>query len=161
MRGQTIALAVALLPAARPTAAQSAPPEEGQPRTAEQFIETARRVYSVREPRTEPCVAPVGNEIVVCREVTRIPDQRLPSPTERAQARGERPPDPLPQAPYVLGLPECGVQVVCHRMGSAPPPIHLIDFASIPEALPPEQAALVGRVEDAASSEGASPAAAP
>ena len=161
MRGQTIALAVVLLPAARPATAQSVPPEEPQPRTAEQFIETARRIYSVREPRSEPCVAPVGNEIVVCREVDKIPDQRLPSPTERAQATGERPPDAVPQAPYVLGLPECGVQVACHRMGSAPRPIHIIDFDSIPEPLPPEQAALIGRVEDASRSEGASPAAAP
>lgn len=141
------------------TSAAQAP--EGQPLTAEQFIETAREVYSVPEPEVEPCAAPVGNEIVVCRQIDKVPDQRLPSPTDRARAAGEMPPDPIPEAPYVLGLPECGVEVACHRMGRAPPPIYIIDLSKIPEPLSPEEAALVFRVPDEPSPEAASPAAAP
>lgn len=159
MRGQFVALAGLL--AGTAAAAQPVPSAEERPRTAEQFIETAREVYSVREPRSEPCAAPVGNEIVVCRQIDAVPDQRLPSPTERAHNAGDRPPDPIPDAPYVLGLPECKVEVVCHRMGRAPPPIYIIDLSKIPEALTPEEAALVFRAEDTPTPEAASPAAAP
>ena len=153
-------MAVALAGWAAPAAAQTE-----VPRTAEEFIETAREVYSVDESRPEACPAPVGNEIVVCRRLE-DPDQfRVASPTERANAAGQMPPDPIPQAPYVLGLPECGVEVVCHRIGRAPPPIYIIDLEAIPEALTPEEAALVFRAEDrpqaTASPEAASPAAAP
>ena len=112
MRGLMIGWAGVLFSA---TSAAQTP--EGQPRTAEQFIETAREIYSVPEPEAEPCSAPVGNEIVVCRQVDRVPDQRLPSPTDRARTARQMPPDPIPEAPYVLGLPECGVEVACHRMG--------------------------------------------
>ena len=169
MRGRGMALAIALsLGAAAPAGAQSedASRASGEPRTAEQFIETAREVYSVRErPEAVVCPESVGNEIVVCATPDRPDDQALPSPTERAQAAGERPPDRIPDAPYVLGLPECGVEVVCHRMGKAPPPIYIIDLSAIPEALTPEEAALVFRAEDlpeeSPSPEAASPAAAP
>ena len=153
-------MAIAVAGSATPAAAQTE-----APRTAEQFIETAREAYSVDETRPEACPAPVGNEIVVCRRLE-DPDQfRVASPTERANAAGQMPPDPIPQAPYVLGLPECGVEVVCHRIGRAPPPIYIIDLEAIPEALTPEEAALVFRAEDrpqaTASPEAASPAAAP
>lgn len=141
------------------TSAAQAPEE--QPRTAEQFIETAREIYSVQEPEAEACSAPVGNEIVVCRQVDRVPDQRLPSPTDRARAAREMPPDPIPEAPYVLGLPECGVEVVCHSMGRAPPPVYIIDLSKIPEPLSPEEAARVFRAPDEPSPEAASPAAVP
>ena len=101
----------------------------------------------------------------MCREWYEGEDQRLPSPTERAIAAGEKPPDRIPDAPYVLGLPECGVEVTCHRVGKAPPPIYIIDFDKIPVALTPEEAAHVVRAEDLpqdqASSGEASPAAAP
>src|SRR5688500_16117471 len=96
MRGQAAALAVVLLGTAAPIGAQSEQAAE-EPRTAEQFIETAREAYSVRE-RPEPivCAAPVGNEIVVCARSDKPDDQRLASPTDRAYAAGELPPDPIP-----------------------------------------------------------------
>jgi hypothetical protein len=98
---------------------------------------------------------------VVCRQLE-DPDQfRVASPTERANAADEMPPDPIPQAPYVLGLPECGVEVTCHRFGRTPPPIYIIDLSAIPEALTPEESALVFRAEDQPTPEAASPAAAP
>lgn len=165
MRGRTVALAVALFGLTARAGAQPAP-ATGESRTAEEFIETARELYSVREPPPAPvvCAAPVGNEIVVCAPRDAPADQGLPSPTERALAAGERPPDPIPAAPYVLGLPECKVEVVCHRIGSAPPPIYIIDLEAIPEALTPEEAALVFRAEDLPPEPNpaeASPAAAP
>jgi hypothetical protein len=165
MRGQAVALTLVLGGVlAAPARAQS-DEEAAAPRTAEQFLETAREVYSVREKGPEPCTAPTGNEIVVCRERLDPETQRLPSPTERANAAGVMPPDPIPQAPYVLGLPECGVEVVCHRVGRAPPPIYIIDLSKIPQALTPEEAAHVFRAEDLpaepATPEAASPAAAP
>lgn len=146
MRGEAGALAAAFLGAASPVLAQE--PAAASPRTAEQFIETAREVYSVEKPKPPPCPEATAAEIVVCRESYDGEDQRLPSPTDRANAAGERPPDPIPSAPYVLGLPECGVEVTCHRVGRAPPPIYIIDFSKIPEALTPEEAALVFRAED-------------
>jgi len=163
MRGQMTALAAVLAATAAPAVAQSG----ANPRTAEQFIETAREVYSAPEAEPEPerCATPVGNEIVVCAPRDEPSDQRLASPTERARANDEVPPDPIPDAPYVLGLPECGVEVVCHRVGKAPPPIYIIDLSAIPEPLTPEEAALVFRAEDLgsapASPEAASPAAVP
>jgi hypothetical protein len=159
MPARKLVLAAALSGAA-PAAAQTE-----AARTAEQFIEAARETYSVDETRLEACPTPVGNEIVVCRQLE-DPDQfRVASPTERANAAGEMPPDPIPSAPYVLGLPECGVEVTCHRIGRTPPPIYIIDLDSIPVALTPEEAALVFRAEDrppeTATPEAASPAAAP
>ena len=169
MRGQGVALAVALgLCVASPARAQSdaASPAPAAPRTAEQFIETAREAYSVRE-RAEVVVCPesVGNEIVVCATPDRPNDQSLPSPTERANAAGERPPDRIPDAPDVFGLPPCSAYQFCSKVGRAPPPIFIIDLAALPEALTPEEAALVFRAEDlpreSPSPEAASPAAAP
>jgi hypothetical protein len=160
MPARKLVLAAALSAWAAPAAAQTE-----AARTAEQFIEAAREAYSVDEARPEACPAPVGNEIVVCRRLE-DPDQfRVASPTERANASGQMPPDPIPSAPYVLGLPECGVEVTCHRIGRTPPPIYIIDLAAIPVALTPEEAALVFRAEDrpseAATPGAASPAAAP
>lgn len=149
MRGPvSVAIALGAL-GPSPGLAQSEQPATSV-RTAEQFLETARQAYAW-EPETEPepCPEASEDEIVVCRQRDAVPDQRLPSPTERAYAAGERPRDPIPDAPYVLGLPECKVEVVCHRMGSAPPPIYIIDLSKIPEALTPEEAALVFRAEDA------------
>lgn len=159
MRGRAVMLAVAFGLAA-PAVAQSDEATE-PPRTAEQFLETARKVYTVDEPEPDPCPAATTDEIVVCRQFEDMPDQRLPSPTERAYAAGDRPPDPIPAAPYVLGLPECGVEVVCHRVGRAPPPIYIIDLSKIPEPLTPDEAAQVFRAEDPPNPEAASPAAAP
>ena len=130
--------------------------------TAEEIIEAARKVYTVDEPdEPEPCPTSTGNEIVVCAELDQPDDQRLTSPTERAYQSGETPPDPVPRAPYVFGLPQCGVEVTCHRIGRAPPPIYIIDLSKIPEPLTPGEAALVYRAEDLPTPEEASPAAAP
>ena len=141
-------LAVVLFGMPAPAGAQSDEAAE-EPRTAEQFIETAREAYSVREPPPEPCATPVGNEIVVCRQLEDPDKHRLLSPTERAQAAGEMPPDPVPSAPDVFGLPPCSASMFCTRVGRAPPPIYIIDLSKIPEPLTPEEAALVFRAEDA------------
>jgi hypothetical protein len=159
MRGQAVALMIAAFGVAATAHAQAAKPAE--PGTAEHFIETARQIYAVEEPDLdpEPCAAPTQAEIVVCQQRDSVPDQRLPSPTDRARARDEMPPDPVPRAPDVFGLPPCKSQAVCMKVGRAPPPIYIIDLSKIPEALTPEDAALVFRAEDAPA-EAASPAAA-
>ncbi len=157
-----MALAVALLGVDAPAWAQSEQAASA-PRTAEQFIETAREVYAVDEPEPEQeaCPIPTGQEIVVCEQVDRPSDQRLASPTERANAAGEMPPDPIPNAPDVFGLPPCSAYTFCAKMGRTPEPPLIIDLAAIPEPLTPEEAASVFRAEDAPSQEAASPAAAP
>jgi hypothetical protein len=101
--------------------------------------------------------------IVVCRQREDPDKHRLPSPTERARAAGEMPPDAIPRAPDLWGGMQGGVTVAtgciippCPR--SMPP---LIDFSKLPEPLTPEEAALVFRAEDAPSPAEASPAAAP
>src|SRR5690606_35787649 len=73
MRGRVIGLTGLLF-----SAASTAQTPAEQPRTAEQFIDTAREAYSVPEPEVERCATPVGNEIVVCRQLDKVPDQRLP-----------------------------------------------------------------------------------
>lgn len=148
MRRQAMAMSLSLLVAPGVVRAQSENAAEDS-RTAEQFIETAHEAYSVRSPRASPAPAPTGNEIVVQARRDVSESQRLSSPTERAYAAGQRPPDRIPDAPYVFGLPECGVEVTCHRIGRAPPPIYLIDFAALPEPLTPEEAVRVRRAEDA------------
>jgi len=162
MRGQGVVLATAVLGLALPASAQEAPPESS--RTAEEFIKTADEFYHVEKPKPPPCPEATTSEIVVCRESYDGADQRLPGPTDRAIAAGERPPDPIPYAPYVLGLPQCGVEVTCHSFGRAPPPIYIVDFSKIPEALTPEEAAHVRRAADPPGQPmpaEASPAAAP
>jgi hypothetical protein len=113
------------------------------------MIDTAREVYSVRQRRGERCPAPVGNEIVVCRQLEDPDKLRVQSPTERAYAAGEMPPDPIPQAPDVFGLPPCSAYTFCSKVGRSPPPIYIIDLKAIPEPLTPEEARHVSRAEDA------------
>jgi hypothetical protein len=159
MRGQ-MALAVFLLAHAAPAAAQS--PEA--PPTAEQMIETAREVYTVSddEPELEPCPEATTDEIVVCRQYRDLDEGlRVASPTERAYAAGEMPADPVPHAPNVFGIPPCKAYLFCAGIGRDPPPILIIDLEAIPEALTPEEAALVFRAEDLPNREEASPAAVP
>jgi hypothetical protein len=109
-------------------------------RTAEQFIETAREVYSVENRNRRRVPEATAAEIVVCREWYRRRGS-APAVAHRARhAAGEKPPDPIPDAPYVLGLPECGVEVTCHEVGKAPPPVYIVDFDKIPVALTPEEA---------------------
>ncbi len=151
MRGQTVALAMTVLFLAMPAGAQTEADAAEARRTAEQFIAISREVYAVDEPEpeAEPCAAATAAEIVVCRERDKVPDQRLPSPTERANAAGEMPPDPVPRAPNVFGLPPCSSYTFCTKIGRPPPPILIIDLAAIPEPLTPEEAALVFRTEEA------------
>jgi hypothetical protein len=147
MRGHGVALAIVLTGLAASAAAQSGPPPSDG-RTAEQMIETAREAYSVDEPAPDPCPQSSSAEIVVCRQLDRVPDQRLPSPTERANAAGEAPPDPVPRAPDVFGIPPCSSYQMCTRVGRTPPPIYIIDLSKIPEPLTPEEAAHVFRAEE-------------
>ena len=96
MRRQAVALAMAVLGSAPAVRAQSegmAP--AGEAPTAEEIVARAREVYTVRKDAPDPCATPVGNEIVVCREKIDPESQSVPSPTERANAAGERPPDPV------------------------------------------------------------------
>jgi hypothetical protein len=157
MRGK-VGLAVLLL---APTASASAQ-SPGAPPTAEQMIVTAREAYSVsdREPEPEPCPEATTDEIVVCQQYQPLDDSlRVASPTERANAAGVMPPDPIPSAPNVAGPGIFRGKGI--TMGKDPPPIYIIDLAAIPKALTPEEAALVFRAEDRVSPEAASPAAAP
>ena len=131
------------------------------PTTAERMIEVASEVW--RSPELRGCPEAQPGEIVVCQTDDR--EFRVESPTDEAIRTGQAVPDGIPRAPYVLGLPECGVEVVCHRVGRAPPAPLIIDLAALPYPLTPEEAAHVYRAEDlpaaAASPEAASPAAAP
>jgi hypothetical protein len=147
MRGQGVMLAIGLSGVAAPAWAQSSDlPVDS--RSAEEYIDTAREAYSVDEPEPDPCPQSTTAEIVVCRQLDRVPDQRLPSPTDRANAAGEMPPDPVPRAPDVFGIPPCSSYQACIKIGRAPPPIYIIDLSKIPEPLTPEEAAHVFRAED-------------
>lgn len=112
--------------------------------TAEQMIEVAREEWRTVHPRGCPVAKP--GEIVVCKE----DDEKfeVESSVDEAIREGRPVPDGLPRAPYVMGLPECGVEVTCHRMGRTPEPVLMIDLAAIPHPLTPEEAALVFRAED-------------
>ena len=127
--------------------------------TAEQMVEVAREVW--RSPDLRGCPEAKPGEILVCEPEPE--DFGVESPTEAAIREGRPMPDGIPRAPYVLGLPECGVEVVCHRVGRAPEPRLMIDLEALPHALTPEEAALVFRAEDTppATPEAASPEAAP
>ena len=109
------------------------------------------------------CPEAKPGEIVVCADKPEEP--RLESPTDEAIRKGEAVRDSTLRAPYVFGLPECGVEVVCHRVGRAPEPRLLIDLEALPHALTPDEAALEFRAEDSpgspATPEAASPAAPP
>lgn len=164
VRGKDMALAVALTLclAARPGHAQDGESEASP--SAEEMIEVARETWGVPGIRRR-CPQGAPGDIVVCAS---DPEEfRVDSPTEEAIRNGEAVPDGVPRAPYVLGLPECGVEVVCHRVGRAPEPVLMIDLAALPHPLTPEEAARVFRAEDLpdaggpATPEAASPAVAP
>jgi hypothetical protein len=163
MLGKAVAFAVAIaaglaVPAARAQDAES--DVDPADLTAEEMIEVAREQWRTVEPKGCPEAKP--GEIVVCK-----PDDEefsVESSLDEAIREGSTVPDGIPRAPYVLGLPECGVEVVCHRIGRAPEPPLIIDLSALPYPLTPEEAAHVYRAEDlpaaAASPEGASPEAA-
>ncbi|HEY6814773.1 MAG TPA: hypothetical protein VI168_04460 [Croceibacterium sp.] len=142
MRSRTVALAAAV---AALFVAPCARAQEGEEaRTAEQMIEVAREVW--RSPDLRPCPQSTPDEIVVC-----APDSeefRVESSMDEAIRKGEAPPDPNPRAPYVLGLPECGVEVQCYRVGRTPTRPLIIDLAALPHPLTREEAAHVYRAEN-------------
>jgi hypothetical protein len=98
------------------------------PIDAEQLIERARAFYSVEEAPREACPEPVGNEIVVCREMEDPERYRVPSDTDRGVVKHD-----IPRAPNVSGLPDC-TQATCIRVGKQPRQVNLIDLSAIPEA---------------------------
>ena len=162
MLGKAVALAAATglglaAPAAR---AQDSDPDTA---TAKEMIEVAREAW--RAPGLQQgCPEAKPGEIVVCKKQDEE-EFHVESSLDEAIREGRPVRDGIPRAPYVLGLPECGVEVVCHRVGRAPEPRLMIDLAALPHALTPEEAAHVFRAEDLpadpASPEAASPVAAP
>ncbi len=158
-------LAVLALAGATPGHAQEVTAAASPP-TAEQMIEVAREAYRPPGLRRRCPQPTTPDEIVVC-----APDRdafRVSSPTDDAIRAGQPVPDGVPRAPDVFGLPPCKAYAFCAKMGRTPEPPLLIDLAALPEALTPEEAALVFRAEDrpdaadvAASPAAASPAAAP
>lgn len=154
MRSRTLALAAAV--PALLVAPRAAAQDGGEARTAEQMIEVAREVW--RSPDRRGCPQSNPGEIVVCAPPSRE-TFRVESPTDEAIRKGEAPRDGVPRAPYVLGLPECGVEVQCQRIGRPPTRPLIIDLDALPHALTPEEAAHVYRAEDLPAAT-ASPAAA-
>ena len=161
MLGRAVAFAAAT---AACLAASTGRAQEGEAQdtpTAEEMIEVAREEWRTVEPKGCPVAKP--GEIVVCKPSDE--EFRVESSIDEAIREGKTVPDGLPRAPYVYGLPECGVEVTCHRMGRTPEPVLMIDLAALPYPLSPEEAAQVYRAEDrpppAATPGAASPAAAP
>jgi hypothetical protein len=161
MLGKAVAFAVAAAACLAAAGGRAQERDAGHAPTAEEMIEVAREEWRTVERRGCPEARP--GEIVVCQPDTEQFD--VESSLDEAIREGRPVPDGLPRAPYVLGLPECGVEVVCHRVGRTPEPVLMIDLAALPYPLSPEEAALVFRAEDLSSPpttpEAASPAAAP
>ena len=161
MLGKAVAFAVAAAACLVGTAGRAQDGEAAQGRTAEEMIEVARETW--RAPELRGCPEAKPGEIVVCKEDEE--KYSVESSLDEAIREGRPVPDGIPRAPYVFGLPECGVEVECHRFGRAPEPRLMIDLAALPHALTPEEAAHVFRAEDLpadpASPEAASPVAAP
>jgi hypothetical protein len=161
MLGKAIALAVAAAACCTASGGRAQEREAEPAPTAEEMIEIAREEW--RSPNLRRCPEARPGEIVVCKPDTE--EFRVESSLDEAIREGRPVSDGIPRAPYVLGLPECGVEVACHRVGRTPEPVLMIDLAALPYPLSPEEAALVYRAEDLprspATPEAASPAAAP
>ena len=161
MLRQAVAFAAALAAGSAASGTRAQDGDAGDALTAEEMIEVARAEW--RSPRLRGCPEARPDEIVVCHEDEE--NFRVESSLDEAIREGRPVRDGVPRTPYVLELPECGVEVVCHRIGRAPEPPLMIDLSALPVALTPEEAAHVYRAEDlpaaAASPEAASPAAAP
>lgn len=161
MLGKAVALAATITACLAATDTLAQEREPASELTAEEMIEVAHEEWRTVKPRGCPAARP--GEIVVCKAGDE--EFRVESPVDEAIRKGEAVRDGLPRAPYVLGLPECGVEVTCQRVGRAPEPVLMIDLAALPHPLTPEEAALVFRAEDTppvpATPEAASPAAAP
>ena len=135
-----------------PDASQAQGPTEPRKATAEEVAEAAR--LSLKAPGTvERCVAPKGNEIVVCAQDPNA--LRVPSDTDL----GRNTNDGVPRAPDVFGIPGGGMINVkgcfvppCPR--KMPP---IIDLKGIPEAPPGSDAARYKDDADARARAAAAP----
>ena len=157
MLGKAVTIAAALVVSLGPQGIAAQEADAEAPPTAEEMIVVARETWG--SPELRPCPVAKPGEIVVCK-----PDNEnfsVESSLEEAIREGRTVPDGLPRAPYVLGLPECGVEVVCHRIGRARPAPLIIDLAALPHPLTPEEAAHVYRAEDLPAAEASPEAASP
>jgi len=157
MLGKAVAFAAATAACLAAAAGRAQDREADDKLTAEEMIEVAREEW--RSPNLRGCPEPKPGEIVVCKSDDK--EFRTESSTDEAIREGRPVPDGMPRAPYVMGLPECGVEVECHRMGRAPAPVLMIDLAAIPHPLTPEAAALVFRAEDMPQAPAPAPAPTP
>ena len=139
MLGKAVAFAIATAACLAAPGSRAQDPAGDDDLTAEQMIEVAREEWRTVEPKGCPVAKP--GEIVVCKPDSQ--EFRVESPTDEAISKGEPMPDGIPRAPYVLGLPECGVEVQCMKMGRTPTPPLMIDLSAIPIALTEAEAALV------------------
>ena len=156
MQGKAVAFAVAAAAFLACPEGRAQDGDAGDGPTAEEMIEVAREQW--RSPELRGCPEAKPGEILVCQEDEE--EFEVESSLDEAIREGRPVSDGIPRAPYVLGLPECGVEVECHRIGRAPEPRLMIDLAALPHPLTPEEAARVYRAEDlpaaAASPEAAS-----
>ena len=160
MQGKAVAFAVAAAACLACPEGRAQDGDAGDGPTAEEMIEVAREQW--RSPELRGCPEAKPGEILVCQEDEE--EFEVESSLDEAIREGKPVPDGIPRAPYVLGLPECGVEVECQRIGRTPEPPLMIDLSALPHPLTPEEAAHVYRAEDlpaaAASPEAASPEAA-
>lgn len=99
--------------------------------TAEEAMALAQERYA--SVRRSSCGGEPG-EIVVCAR--RVGDQRVPStaesdPSSRAARRANN--NGVPRAPQ-LDRGSCKGQAGCNIGGWAPPPVYMVDLATLPEA---------------------------
>jgi hypothetical protein len=157
MLGKAVAFAVAAGACLVGAAARPQDDEAAQGRTAEEMIEVAREQW--RAPELRGCPEAKPGEILVCQEDEE--DFDVESSLDEAIREGRPVPDGIPRAPYVLGLPECGVEVECIRIGRTPERPLIIDLSALPHPLTPEEAAHVYRAEDLPGAEASPEAASP
>ncbi len=94
----------------------------------------------------EQDAATISGEIVVCRRLRDDGQHRL-RPAKDAQQRYAQATmyDGDPQAPALMAPPCDPKTIGCFRLGSAPPPAYMIDFAALPEAPPGSDADRIAR----------------
>lgn len=138
MRMAIVATVVATLVAPTASLAQQV--------TAEEALANAQGTYSA-DSVSRRCRPAVGDEIVVCADRGR--DQRMPSTADsdpNSRAARQALDGGIPRAPR-LGPGSCLGQPGCIRVGSAPPPIYIIDLKAIPEAPEGSDADLIAKGE--------------
>ena len=123
--------------------------QEGEPVTAEQALESAKRAYSPPDLRpTRECPAPaLVGEIVVCAQPEPAGKYRVPSSADLdPTGLGAR--DGKPHAPdQITNYPGPVVANGCFIPPCPPPMPVLIDLKAIPEAPPGSDADLIARGE--------------